>query len=226
MSATNIIEGDDNGVQQPQAQPQAQAQSQTQTKQPAKQYKKRQENTGGLGLFMKNVITKKVVLPFTSVGLNIRQLLEEQLKTNLEGKCIEEGFIQKKSVRILNYSSGVVNGNNVLFDVVVECYVCNPVEGHKFKARVLNVTKAGLRCDANMDESPVDVFVARDHNFNNTYFNGIQKDDIIDVRIIAQRYEMNDPRISVIAEVMQPKKPRVARATTKSKKQPRLVLEG
>lgn len=172
----------------------------------------------GLGLYMKNIITKKVVIPFTIVGLNIRELLEKKLKDELEGKCVEEGYIQKKSIRIINYSSGVIRGNNVVFDVMIECLICNLAEGHKFKVRVINVTKAGLRCQALEEISPVDVFIARDHNYNNKYFNSVKKEDIVQVRVLAQRYELNDEKISVIAELIRPKK------TSKTIK-PKLVFE-
>lgn len=189
---------------------------------------KKQKDAGGLGLYMKNIITKKIVVPFTSVGLNIREVLEKKLITNLEGRCIEEGFVQKKSVRILNYSSGIIQGNNVLFDVILECLICNPSEGHRFKTKVVNVTKAGLRCEANVTDSPVDVFIARDHNYNNEYFNSLQKDDIVEVRVLAQRFEINDSRISVIADLIVPKVKK-ERKVTKGKKEPKkaplLILE-
>jgi DNA-directed RNA polymerase subunit E'/Rpb7 len=178
---------------------------------------KKKKDVGGLGLYMKNIISKRVVVPFISVGLNIREILEKKLISSLEGRCIEEGFVQKKSVRVVNYSSGIIQGNNVVFDVVLECLICNPAEGHRFKAKVVNVTKAGLRCEANVVDSPVDVFVARDHHYNNAYFNGLQKDDSIEIRVLAQRFELNDSRISVIAEVIIPK--------TKAKKEKKDELE-
>lgn len=179
---------------------------------------------GGLGLFMKNIITKKVTIPFNVVGLNIREILETKLKQGLEGRCIEEGFVQKKSIRVVNYSSGIIQGTNVLFDVVLECLICNPPEGQRFKTKVINVTKAGLRCEANMDDSPVDVFIARDHNFNNEYFNQLKKDDIVEIRVLAQRFEINDHRISVIAELILPKEKKMKPKITKAKK-PLLIIE-
>ena len=185
---------------------------------------KQRKRKSGLGLYMKNIITKKVVIPFTIVGLNIRELLEKKLKNDLEGKCIEEGYIQKKSIRIINYSSGVIKGNNVVFDVMIECLICNLSEGHKFKVKVMNVTKAGLRCEALEDISPVDVFIARDHNYNNKYFNSIKKEDIIQVRVLAQRYELNDEKISVIAELITPKRRKLTDTTSKKSK-PKLILE-
>jgi DNA-directed RNA polymerase subunit E'/Rpb7 len=153
----------------------------------------------GLGIYMLSIITRKVYLPFTIIGSNTSEILQKKLAEELEGKCTIEGFIKDNSVRIINYSSGVMKSDKVLFDVVAECLICSPVEGMKFKVNVINITKAGLRCDVGK-KSPVDVFVARDHHYSNKHFSNIKVGDSIMIRVIGQRYEINDERISVIAE--------------------------
>lgn len=168
-------------------------------KKEAKDIDKKQGKQKGLGIYMLSIITRKVYLPFNSIGSNINDLLQKKLSNELEGKCSIEGFIKDNSVRIINYSSGVLKANNVLFDVIIECLICSPVEGMKFKVTIKNITKAGLRCDAGKN-SPVDVFVARDHHYSNKYFNSLKVGDSILIRVIGQRYEINDERISVIAE--------------------------
>lgn len=169
----------------------------------------------GAGLYVLSIITRKVVLPFNSIGSNITSLLQKKLSQDLEGKCSIEGFIKDNSVRVINYSSGVLKSDKVLFDVSIECLICSPVEGMKFKVNVVNITKAGLRCDRGKN-SPVDVFVARDHHYSSKHFNNIKVGDSILIRIIGQRYEINDERISVIAEFI----PQIKRKS----KQIKLVL--
>jgi DNA-directed RNA polymerase subunit E'/Rpb7 len=159
----------------------------------------KQAKQKGLGIYMLSIITRKVFLPFSSIGSNINDLLQKKLSNELEGRCTIEGFIKENSVRIINYSSGILKANNVLFDVIIECLICSPVEGMKFKVNIKNITKAGLRCDTGKN-SPVDVFVARDHHYSNKYFNKLKVGDNILIRVIGQRYEINDERISVIAE--------------------------
>lgn len=152
-------------------------------------------------LYSVNVLTRKVVLSFQEVGSNITQLLEEKLKNDNEGKCVEEGYIKTNSIRIVQYTSGNVNGNNIEFTVLFECLLCFPVEGMKFKTIVKEVTLAGIRSERK-GESPVDVFIARDHNFDNKRFNSVREGDAITIRVIGQRYEINDQKISVIADLM------------------------
>ena len=153
----------------------------------------------GLGIYILSVITRKISIPYKYIGSNISEILQKKLASELEGKCTIEGFIKNNSVRIINYSAGIIKSSNVIFDVVIECLICSPVEGMKFKVNVINITKAGLRCDTGK-HSPVNVFIARDHHYSSKQFSNIKVGDNIMVRVIGQRYEINDERISVIAE--------------------------
>jgi DNA-directed RNA polymerase subunit E'/Rpb7 len=158
----------------------------------------------GLGIYMLTVFTRKVTVPFTAVGANIKEVLQKKLIHELEGRCVLEGFIKPNSVRVINYSSGTMVSNTVVFQVMIECLVCSPVEGMKFKVKVVNITKAGIRAETGVN-SPVDVFIARDHHYANKYFSTVKIGDTVTIRVIGQRYEINDTRISVIAELMKPK---------------------
>jgi hypothetical protein len=46
------------------------------------------------------------------------------------------------------------------------------------------------------------IFIARDHHFENELFSKINENDIINVRVLGQRYELNNKFISVIAELV------------------------
>ena len=69
--------------------------------------------------------------------------------------------------------------------------------------------------------SPVVVFVARDHRHLNDYFNSIAEGDSIKVRVIGQRFELNDRYVSVIAEVVEQREFMHARP---SRSKPRLII--
>tara|TARA_B100000674_G_C37832356_1_gene911151 strand:+ start:233 stop:772 length:540 start_codon:yes stop_codon:yes gene_type:complete len=152
------------------------------------------------GIYMQNILTRKVLLPFVLLGGNIKELLSQKVAELYEGKCIREGFIKKKSCNIISYSAGVLKNNNVVFDVMFECLVCRPSEGMKFKVTVTNITKAGIRAEYKQD-SPVVVFISRDHTYKNKIFNNINVGDNIYIRVIGIRYELNDSFISIIADI-------------------------
>ena len=173
--------------------------------------KTKHKSKKGVGIYMKNVITRKIHLPFTSIGENIKENIEEFLRLQIEGKCIDEGYIRPNSIKIVSYSAGVIIGNNVIFNILFECLVCRPVEGMRFRALVKNVTKAGIRAEINETKSPVVVFIARDHHYKSKEFALLTEGDDVNVRVIGIRYELNDEYISIIGELVAKKKIKISR---------------
>jgi DNA-directed RNA polymerase subunit E'/Rpb7 len=157
------------------------------------------------GVYIKSLLTQKVIISMNEVGKNIKQNLEKKITSKIEGRCIKEGFIKPNSVKIISYSSGLVNLSYIDFEVVFECMVCHPVEGMLIECDVRTVTKAGIHAVVNTDDGvvPVTVFVARDHNHNDAYFATIKENMKITVRVIGVRFELNDPFICVIAKLLQ-----------------------
>ena len=166
------------------------------------------KKTRSTGVYSHNVLARTVWLPFNVLGSNIRENIEQMLREKMEGKCEKEGYIKQDSIRILSYSSGVVRDKFVQFEVSFECLICRPVEGQRIKCKVINVTKAGIRAEHTDDPSPIVVFLARDHQYKNKYFSQVKEEDVITIRIIGIRFELNDTYISCIGEVMNPKKKR------------------
>jgi DNA-directed RNA polymerase subunit E'/Rpb7 len=157
---------------------------------------------GNMSLYIKNIITKKLSVPVKYVGANIKQVLEDILKKEFEGKCCIDGYVKKGSSKIITYSCGNIYGNIALFTIVFEYLVCNPPNGMRISCVVNNITNAGIMGVANnMDTSPVNVFIARDHHYNIPYFSELKNEDVVMVRVIGQRFELNDSAIFIIAEL-------------------------
>ena len=157
---------------------------------------------GKMSLYIKNIISKKLSVPIKYVGTNIAEILEQILTNNFEGKCCIEGYVKRGSVKIITFSSGTVVGNCVIFTVVFEYLVCNPPQGMRISCAVKNITNAGILAHVDEGEySPLNIFIARDHHYNISYFSELKEKDIIMVRVIGQRFELNDPFVSVIGEL-------------------------
>ena len=167
----------------------------------AKKVKKYKKNVI-VDIFHNSMITKKVSVPIHNVGKNIRETLESIIASEIEGKCIAEGFVKEKSTRIMTYSCGVVSSNNIVFDIVFECMICLPVEGMHITCVAKNITKAGIRAETDDMPSPVVIFVARDHHAAMNKFGNVTAGRKIKVRVIGQRFELNDKYISIIAELI------------------------
>lgn len=158
-------------------------------------------------IYSRGLITKNIVLQITNIGKNIKETLENNIAFNFEGKCLVEGFIKPNSTKIITYSSGLVErGNLISFEVIFECDICFPVEGTKITCIAKNITKAGIRAESATDvPSPIIVFISRDHHYNMADFGSVKEDDKITVRVIGQRFELNDKFISVIGELIKEK---------------------
>ena len=168
------------------------------------------------------LLTRVIEIPMNAVGSGIKEKLEKKLRSMIEGKCISEGFVNPRSIKVLTYSSGkIYDGNKIHFETTFEVKICLPVEGMLMECVAKNITKAGIRSEVVSDESesPVVIFVARDHHYSSDYFSSIKENDPIKIRVIGQRFELNDKYISIIAELIEPKK----RKDFKTK--PRLVLK-
>ena len=175
-----------------------------------------------VGVYTNNLLTRKVHVPFQNVGQNLKQSLENKMKKEIEGKCSVEGFIKPNSIKITSYSSGLVEANNIVFEVVFECLVCCPVEGQKIKCVVKNLTQAGIRAEINESPSPVVIYLSRDHHYNNSYFSTVKENEEITIRVIGQRFELNDDQVSVIGEIVEPKADKYKKDM---KKKPKLVIK-
>lgn len=168
--------------------------------------KKKEKGFKPTGIYSRSKIHKNIILPITTIGNNIQSVIEKSIKQMYEGICIVEGYIKPNSTKIITYSSGLIRGDAILFDVVFECDVCFPVEGMHISCIAKNITKAGIRAESAVENpSPIIVFVARDHNYSNDYFSEIKEGDKFNARVIGQRFELKDKYISIIAEIINPK---------------------
>ena len=86
-----------------------------------------------------------------------------------------------------------------------------------------NITKAGIKAEIDEDPTPLIIFLARDHHQNSKYFTSVNVDEKIRIRVLGQRYELNDPYVSIIGELVEIVDQRI-KNKSKSKAKPKLVI--
>lgn len=180
-------------------------------------------------LYKKKNINYDILLPFILINMhassrsNILSLLHTTLISCIEGRCISDGFIKPDSVRIINFTCGKIVQKNVQFNLQVECLVCNPLENSIIDCVAKNITQAGIRAISTDEHSPIVVYIARDYHVQSpsSYFNSIKEGDLIKVKIIGKRFEMNDKFIQIIGEVVAPRKEKQS-----LKKKPAIIIDG
>jgi hypothetical protein len=174
----------------------------SQSDRPKTTYKKKQTQQQK-NLYNQLLITRTVPISINNIGNTIKETLEKAIASQIEGKCIVEGYIKPYSVEVVTFSSGLVMGSNVIFEVVIQCDVCSPVEGMHINCIAKHINKAGIRAEINETPSPVVIFIARDHNYASPLFAEVKENDEVKVRVIGQRFELNDKYISIIAEIVE-----------------------
>jgi DNA-directed RNA polymerase subunit E'/Rpb7 len=180
-------------------------------------YKRKPKRISDNYIYSDSLITRSIYLSIIEIDKNLKETITKKIKKEYEGKCIVEGYIQKDSCQIVSYSSGLIKGVNIIYDVVFKCKTCFPVEGMNINCIAINITKsAGIRAEiADVSPSPAVIFITRDHHYNDDYFSQIKEGDRFSATVIGQRFELNDKFISIIAKLIQPSSEKIY--STKSK---------
>jgi DNA-directed RNA polymerase subunit E'/Rpb7 len=154
-------------------------------------------------VYIQSVLNTRIFLDITEIGKNIKQTLEDKLISKIANRCIPEGYVSPNNIKIIQFSSGTIIRNSISYFVVYECNISHPVEGMLITAKTKTITKAGIHAQVidNEGNIPITVFVARDHNISNTLFHSVKENDLITVKVIGIRYELNDPYVCVIANM-------------------------
>ena len=157
------------------------------------------------GIYHRSILTRKVVLKINEVGRQLKSNLEKMVVKETEGKCIPEGYIRPNSVNIIEYSSGDVNRQNIVFTVMFECLVCHPVANMIVDCVCTEITLGGIHAEVRTDGSvPMIVFMMTDHNYLNRLFSEVKEGMRIQAKILGIRFELNDPYITAVGQLVDP----------------------
>lgn len=151
-------------------------------------------------LFERRQLSKKVHIDSKFLQRNMQASILAQLKMNYEGRCSSEGYIQRNSVTITNYSLGRTNyiKGGVDYDVQFQADVCMPHPGQKFKAQVKLRSKVGIHCET----PPIKILIPRDLHIGNAEFESVKVDEDIEFEVIGAQFKQQDVDIIVVARLL------------------------
>lgn len=151
-------------------------------------------------LFERRQLSKMVHIYSKFLQKNMQASILAQLKMNLEGKCSAEGFIQRNSITITNYSLGRTNyiKGGVDYDVQFQADVCMPHAGQRFKAPVTVRSKIGIHAET----PPIKILIPRDLHIGNEDFEGVKVGDDIEFEVIGSKFKQQDKDIIVVAKLL------------------------
>lgn len=82
--------------------------------------------------------------------------------------------------------------------------VCCPEEGIVMQCIAKTVTQAGIRAHACIEPSPVIIYISREMHESSSAqsrtMDSIKPNDMLSMRVIGKRYELNDKHVSIIGE--------------------------
>jgi len=151
-------------------------------------------------MFSNMIIEEQILVPFKFCASPDKYFMS-YAKNQLEGKCRKEGYISIHSMSLETYSGGLLFADSVSFDVRFHADVCNPSIDSVTECKIINNTKIGIRGIYQETDNPIIFFVSREHNPKKNfdeYFIG----QMLPVKIIGTRFELNDTSISSISEII------------------------
>jgi hypothetical protein len=152
-------------------------------------------------LYVKSLIYEKIEVPFIRIGNNMNNYFKKYSERFIEGKCRKEGFIRPHSTSIVSSSTGLLRSDSVIYDVIYSVDICFPYENMEVMCKIKNITKIGIRGIITETNNPIVLFISREHNINK-HFEDYEEEQMIKVKIIGNRFELNDEYISVIGEII------------------------
>lgn len=151
-------------------------------------------------MFTNMIIDEQILVPFQLCSSPDKYFMN-YAKNQLEGRCRKEGYISIHSMTLDSYSGGLLYADSVSFDVRFHADVCNPLVDMVTECKIINNTKIGIRGIYQEKDNPIIFFVSREHNPKKNfdeYFIG----QMLPVKIIGTRFELNDTSISSISEII------------------------
>lgn len=151
-------------------------------------------------LFERRQLSKKVHIVSKFLQKNMEASILAQLKMNYEGRCSAEGFIQRNSITIINYSLGRANyiKGGVDYDVVFQADVCMPHNGQRFKAPVALRSRAGIHCET----PPIKILIPRDLHIGNKDFDEVKVGEDIEFEVVGSKFKQQDTDIIVVGRLL------------------------
>ena len=152
-------------------------------------------------LYTEAIIQEKIKIQFNKVSNNMTKFFETYAEKKIENKCRNEGYVRMGSSSVLTYSTGLLNSDSIVYNVVYSVDVCYPYENMEIKCKIKNITKIGIRAVISEHNNPIVLFISREHNPDKD-FDQYKESQIIKVKVLGHRFELNDEYISVIGELL------------------------
>lgn len=169
------------------------------------------DESGAVEIYHTCLLTRRMELSIDQCNPSyIMNAIVGNLKHELDGTCITEGYVKPNSIEDIAYSSGILKKGVIEFDLHFKCEICLPVRGAVYSVSFKSMTKAGIHAELNDQEGnrPVTFFLNRELHVDNEHFAKYEDTDFqkanrcFKAKLLFLRFELNDSFISAIGELV------------------------
>jgi len=163
-------------------------------------------------LFERRELVRNIHLESRFLQRNVDASLLAQLRLKFEGVCVAEGYIQRGSITIVEYSLGRANfiKGGLDYTIRFQADVCMPHPGQVFRMPVALKSKIGVHAEV----TPLKVLLPRDLHIGNGDFETIEEGQEVEIEVIGARFQQGDESIVVLGKLRQIVQPAPPEAVT------------
>lgn len=159
-------------------------------------------------MFERRELVRNVHIDARFLQRNIQASLLAQLHMKYEGVCVAEGYIQRRSITIVEHSLGRINyiKGGVDYTVKFQADICMPHPGQVFRMPVVLKSKLGLH----VEKTPIKALLPRDLHIGMLDFEDVTEKEEIEFEVVGARFQQGDESIVVLGKlrkVIQPAAP-------------------
>lgn len=150
-------------------------------------------------LFERRALVRNVHIDSKFLQRNIQASLLAQLRMKIEGVCVAEGYVQQRSITIVEHSLGRTNliKGGLDYAVQFQADVCMPHPGQVIRVPVVLKSKIGIHAEV----TPLKVLLPRDLHIGNAEFDQGKEGDDIEVEVVGARFQQGDTSIVVLGKL-------------------------
>ena len=159
-------------------------------------------------MFERRELVRNVHIESKFLQRNIQASLLAQLRMKYEGICVTEGYIQRRSITVVDHSLGRINyiKGGLDYTVKFQADICMPHPGQVFRMPVVLKSKLGLHAEA----TPIKALLPRDLHIGMTDFEDVAEKEEIEYEVVGARFQQGDESIVVLGKlrkIIQPAAP-------------------
>jgi len=151
-------------------------------------------------LFERRELVRNVHIDSRFLQRNIQASLVAQLRMKYEGRCLSEGYVNEKSITVIEHSLGRVNyiKGGLEYTVKFQADLCMPHPGQVFRMPVVLKSKLGLHAES----TPIKALLPRDLHIGLTDFEEVNEKEEIEYEVVGARFQQGDESIAVLGKLL------------------------